>query len=95
MRTCTMLVRDMLRNWLGCCIAAVTCMQAEGGLGEVDVRLMPTTCHITLRAVKENKHLHDTFLRQGELQAVVTDADGAWDGFSRCVDQLELKLKPW
>eukprot|EP00197_Chlamydomonas_leiostraca_P005280 CAMPEP_0202859290 /NCGR_PEP_ID=MMETSP1391-20130828/1472_1 /ASSEMBLY_ACC=CAM_ASM_000867 /TAXON_ID=1034604 /ORGANISM="Chlamydomonas leiostraca, Strain SAG 11-49" /LENGTH=176 /DNA_ID=CAMNT_0049538313 /DNA_START=65 /DNA_END=595 /DNA_ORIENTATION=+ len=67
--------------------------EAEGGVEEVDVRLMHSSCHIQLHPVRRNKQVHDTFLRQGTMEAVVTDGEGVWDAFSRAADQLEQKLR--
>lgn len=43
--------------------------------------------------VHRNKQVHDTFLRSGVMEAMVTDGDGVWQTFDRAVQQLEHKLK--
>lgn len=68
-----------------------TYLEAEGGVAEVDVRLMNRQVSVTLTPRIRNKSLHDTFLRQGALK-VVQAGDDVLDGLDKAVG-LERKLR--
>lgn len=56
---------------------------------------MNTSVEIRLHPVRLNKSTHDTYLRQGELQATATDGADVYDSFEKAAQQLEKKLTKW
>jgi hypothetical protein len=69
-------------------------LEGEGGVHEVDVRLMNSQATVTLTPHYRNKQLHDTFLRQGKLSGAAFGSD-VYDSFNRACDNLEHQLKRW
>jgi hypothetical protein len=67
-------------------------IEGEGGVRDVDVRLMNSQAQLRVRPAVGNKASHDTYLRLGELK-VLEAGSNALDAFDRALLALEAKLK--
>eukprot|EP00775_Hariotina_reticulata_P008208 gene8208-8399_t len=69
-------------------------LEGEGGLRDVDVKLMNSQVELRLRPRVQIKQTNDTFLRQGELK-VLEFGDDVYDSLDKAVATLERKLKKY
>mmetsp|Transcript_12220 Transcript_12220/g.26305 ORF Transcript_12220/g.26305 Transcript_12220/m.26305 type:complete len:162 (+) Transcript_12220:105-590(+) len=76
-------------------LASAEFLESEGGLHDVDVRLMNSQAEITLHPRALNKHVHDTFLQRGHLKAHASGGSDALQNFELACEQLEKKLHKW
>lgn len=66
-------------------------IEGEGGLQDVDVKLMNSQVSIKLSPRVLNKKMHDTFLRMGEMKVVESGSD-VYESLDKAVETLEKKL---
>eukprot|EP00878_Enallax_costatus_P034832 GHUV01038714.1.p2 GENE.GHUV01038714.1~~GHUV01038714.1.p2 ORF type:complete len:145 (+),score=24.59 GHUV01038714.1:86-520(+) len=83
-----------VKQKLGAALAAFTgasFIEGEGGIKDVDVKLMNSQVELVLRPEVQNKAMHDTYLRHGELKVLEFGTD-VYDCLDKAVVSLEKKL---
>jgi ribosome-associated translation inhibitor RaiA len=66
-------------------------IEGEGGIKDVDVKLMNSQVALVVRPQVQNKAMHDTYLRQGEMKVLEFGSD-VYDSLDKAVASLEKKL---
>ncbi|WIA10642.1 hypothetical protein OEZ85_010822 [Tetradesmus obliquus] len=66
-------------------------IEGEGGIKDVDVKLMNSQVALVVRPQVQNKAMHDTYLRQGEMKVLEFGSD-VYDSLDKAVASLERKL---